>query len=206
MLSASLAAVALVALAPRLTRLRQRYDAAALAPISSAPGTAIDPDLTRQLASWAADGAGTGATRLPWSRPAVPLPLKCARLPASAADDVRHFGWRLAAYHQLDERSRLGGLLYRIGVHLRPLIWFLPRRADEAWDDAWLGVADEARLPALSRWLPRRPTLIVLDQPADGLTARVLAALSHAAHRGDQPVRLLILDAQAAPGLQPLGQ
>ena len=126
-------------------------------------------------------------------------------VPAGTAPTVRHFGRQPAGYHQLDTRSRLGGILYRIGVQLRPLAWFLHRRADEPWDDAWLGAADEARLPALARWLPRRPTLIVVEQPDGGFTPRVLAALSHAARYGDQPVRLLILDAAARPGLQPLG-
>ncbi len=205
MLSAALAAVAVVAIAPRLPRLRQRYDSAALAPIDPAPDTPVDAELVRQLAAWVADGAGSGATRLPWSRPAVPTPLACARIAAGTAPTVRHFGRQLAGYHQLDTRSRLGGILYRIGVQLRPLAWFLHRRADEPWDDAWLSAADEGRLPALARWLPRRPTLIVVERPDGGFTPRVLAALSHAARHGDQPVRLLILDTAAGPGLQPLG-
>ena len=84
-------------------------------------------------------------------------------------------------------------MAYRIGVQLRPVLWFLPRRADEPWDDAWLADVDETRLAALARWVPRRPTLIVLDNPAAGLAARVMTALDHAAQHGDHPVRLLIL-------------
>ena len=59
----------------------------------------------------------------------------------------------------------------------------------------------ETRLAALARWLPRRPTLIVLDDPADDLAARVIHALSHAAQNGDQPVRLLILGGNATATL-----
>jgi hypothetical protein len=140
-----------------------------------------------------AKGAGHGATLLPWSRPAVPTPLAIAFTPASHARAVRHFGYRLAGYHQLTRRSRVGGILYRLGVQLRPLAWFLPRRADEPWDDAWLARADEARLDALSRWLPRRPTLIVLEGEAADSAGRVAQALAHAAQHGDQPVRLLVL-------------
>ena len=131
MLSAVLAAAAALALAPRLPRLRQRYDDTALAPIDGAADRRDNPALTGQLADWAAQGAGNGATLLPWTRPKVPVPLAIARVAASEATAVRHFGYRLAGYHQLDERSRLGGILYRIGVQLRPLAWCLPRRADE---------------------------------------------------------------------------
>lgn len=128
---------------------------------------------------------------------------------AGAALTVRHFGYRLAGYHQLDERSRLGGTLYRIGVQLRPLAWFLPRRDNEPWDDAWLDAVDEVRLAALAVWLPRRPTLIVLDHPAAGITARVMHALRFAEKNADQPVRVLILgpvpatELAALPGQAP---
>lgn len=199
---AAVAVAALLAVAPRLSRLRRRYDASALAPLDDAPqANPGDETLKRQLGAWVADGAGSGATLLPWSHPAVPLALSCARAPQSAEASVRHFGYRLAGYHQLDERSRVGGLVYRIGVQLRPLLWFLPRRADAPWDDAWLTKVDQARLAALARWLPRRPTLIVLDDPADDLAARVIQALSHAAQNGDQPVRLLILGGNATAAL-----
>ena len=83
-------------------------------------------------------------------------------------------------------------------MQLRPLAWFLPRRADEPWDDAWLARADEARLDALSRWLPRRPTLIVLEGEAADSAGRVAQALAHAAQHGDQPVRLLVLGKRPA--------
>ncbi len=198
MLSAILAAAVAVALAPRLPRLRQRYDDTALAPIDGAAERRDNPALTRQLADWAAQGAGNGATLQPWARPAVPVPLAIARVSASDTAAVRHFGYRLAGYHQLDERSRLGGILYRVAVQLRPLAWCLARRADEPWDDAWLGTADASRLPALARWLPRRPTLIVLADAR--LVAPVKAALVHAMQNGDQPVRLLVLDPAVPSG------
>lgn len=198
MLSIGLAVAAALALAPRLPRLRQRYDDAALAPIDGRAPMADDAGLTRTLAAWCAEGAGTGAALLPWSRPAVPVPVAMARVPARAAAAVRHFGYRLAGYHQLDERSRLGGILYRIGVQLRPLVWCLPRRAETPWDDAWLVTLDDTRLAALARWLPRRPTLIVLEGDAVGQAKRVTAALDHAARHGDQPVRVLVLDPAAA--------
>lgn len=206
-----LTTAALVAVAPRLPRLRQRYDSNALSPIAGKPDADPgDENLKRRLAAWVMEGAGNGATLLPWANPTVPRTLSCAMVTADAGLTVRHFGYRLAGYHQLDERSRLGGILYRIGVQLRPLAWFLPRRADEPWDDAWLGAVDEARLAALARWLPRRPTLIVLDHPAAGITARILQALRFAEDHAEQPVRLLILgpvsttELATLPGQAPL--
>lgn len=189
-----LAVAALVAVAPRLPRLRRRYDSNALAPITGKPDADPgDENLKRRLAAWVMEGAGNGATLLPWTNPAAPCTLSCAMVTAEAALTVRHFGYRLAGYHQLDERSRLGGTLYRIGVQLRPLAWFLPRRDNEPWDDAWLDAVDEVRLAALAVWLPRRPTLIVLDHPAAGITARVMHALRFAEKNAAQPVRVLIL-------------
>ncbi len=195
MLSTGLTATALglLALAPRLPRLARRYDGAALAPIEGTPAETADPRLLQRLATWAAEGAGHGATLLPWSRPALPVPLAIAATAAGNAPAVRHFGHQLAGYHQLTRRSRVGGILYRVGVQLRPLAWFLRRRPDEPWDDAWLTDLDAGRLAALARWLPRRPTLIVLEGHAATNAGTVAKALDHAARNGDQPVRLLIL-------------
>lgn len=203
MLTTGLATVALgvLALAPRLPRLARRYDTAALAPIDGTPSTAADSPLLHRLDAWVAKGAGHGATLLPWSRPSVPTPLAIAFTPASRAHAVHHFGYRLAGYHQLTRRSRVGGIVYRVGVQLRPLVWFLPRRVDEPWDDAWLARADEARLEALGRWLPRRPTLIVLEGEAADSAGHVAQALAHAVQHGDQPVRLLVLGKKPADAL-----
>lgn len=200
MLTTGLATVALgvLALAPRLPRLARRYDTAALAPIDGTPAHAADSPLHHRLDAWVAAGTGDGATLLPWSRPSVPTPLAIAFTPASHARAVHHFGYRLAGYHQLTQRSRVGGIFYRIGVQLRPLAWFLPRRPDEPWDDAWLARTDDARLEALGRWLPRRPTLIVLEGEAAESADRVAQALNYAAKNGDQPVRLLVLGKKPA--------
>ena len=90
MLSTGLTATALglLALAPRLPRLARRYDGAALAPIEGTPAETADPRLLQRLATWAAEGAGHGATLLPWSRPALPVPLAIA---ATAGSFQYHF-------------------------------------------------------------------------------------------------------------------
>lgn len=198
MLSAGLAAVValVVAAAPRLSRLRERYDDTALQPISGKPaGDAGPASLDAALQDWVMEGAGSGATLLPWRLPAAPCPLACAVISPTQRAAVHAFGYRLAGYHQLDTRSRLGGIAYRIGVQLRPLLWFLPRRKDEPWDDAWLTDVDDTRLAALAGWRPRRPTLIVLDASAAGAVPRVVEALGAGirSNGGQQPVRLLLL-------------
>lgn len=187
-------ATVLAALAPRLYRLRERYDDVALQPITGVPAADTGHTvLHAQLKNWIMDGAGHGATWLPWSAPTLPRPLSCAIVPPTERTAVHHFGYRLAGYHQLDARSRVGGIVYRICVQLRPLAWFLPRQADEPWDDAWLTHLDEARLTALAHWQPRRPTLIVLDQPNASTAARVVASLGHAVLHSRHPVRLLVV-------------
>ncbi|WP_374495012.1 hypothetical protein [Zoogloea sp.] len=196
-------ALGLAALAPRLPHLRRRYDSAALSPITRRPeANPGDEALKARLNSWVRNGAGSGASLLPWAVAPVPTPFSHMRLPERQRNAVCHFGYRLAGYHQLDERSRLGGLLYRIGVQLRPLLWFVPRRPDEPWDDAWFDEVDDQRLAALERWTPRRPTLIVLDRLPQKRVEQVTSALGVAAGRAEHPIRLLVLEAQTGhPGM-----
>jgi len=190
----ALAVVAGIALAPRLPRLRRRYDRAALQPLTRRPDmNPGDERMKLELAAWAHTGAGHGATLLPWQNPRVPLPLALRSVEGRHENTLLHFAYRLAGYHQLDERSRLGGLIYRIGVQLRPLLWFAPRRADTPWDDCWLTAVDAPRLLALARWQPRRPTLIVLDRLQPTEVSRVMEALTHAACQTEQPIRVVVL-------------
>jgi hypothetical protein len=124
---------------------------AALSPITRRPeADPGDEALKARLNAWVRDGAGSGAALLPWATAHLPTPLSRLQLPDGQENAVRHFGYRLAGYHQLDERGCLGGILYRIGVQMRPLLWFLPRRPDEPWDDAWLDEVDDNRLAALA--------------------------------------------------------
>lgn len=200
----ALAVVAGIALAPRLPRLRRRYDRAALQPLTRRPDmNPGDERLKLELAAWARTGAGHGATLLPWQNPRVPLPLALRSVEGRHENTLLHFAYRLAGYHQLDERSRLGGLIYRIGVQLRPLLWFAPRRADTPWDDCWLTAVDAPRLLALARWKPRRPTLIVLDRLQPTEVSRVMEALTHAASLTEQPIRVVVLGRDDQTGKTP---
>lgn len=207
MLSAAgvaLAVVAGIALAPRLPRLRRRYDRAALQPLTRRPDmNPGDERLKLELAAWARTGAGHGATLLPWQSPRVPLPLALRSLESQHENTLLHFAYRLAGYHQLDERSLLGGLVYRLAVQLRPLLWFAPRRNDSPWDDCWLTAVDAQRLIALARWQPRRPTLIVLDRLQPAEVSRVMEALSHAACQTEQPIRVVVLGRDGETGRKP---
>lgn len=200
----ALALVAGIALAPRLPRLRRRYDRAALQPLTRRPDmNPGDERLKLELAAWAHTGAGHGATLLPWQSPRVPLPLALRSVEGRHENTLVHFAYRLAGYHQLDERSRLGGLVYRIGVQLRPLLWFAPRRPDTPWDDCWLTAVDAPRLLALARWQPRRPTLIVLDRLQPTEVSRVMEALTHAASLTEQPIRVVVLGREDQAGRTP---
>ena len=206
-LAAALATLATLAtLAPRLPRLRDRYYSMALQPITGTPaGNTASTPLDAALHRWTMDGAGSGATLSPWRFPAVPCPLACAVISPTQRAAVHTFGYRLAGYQQLDTRSRLGGIVYRVGVQLRPLLWFLPRRDDEPWDDAWLTDIDAPRLAALAGWQPRRPTLIVLDTPQQGVAPRVIDTLHANLQRNGfrHPVRVLVLGDIARDELPP---
>ncbi|NML24717.1 hypothetical protein [Zoogloea dura] len=200
----ALALLAGIALAPRLPHLRRRYDTAALQALTRRPdANPGDERLKLELAAWARTGAGNGATLLPWQRPRVPLPLAIRSVEGRHENTLVHFAYRLAGYHQLDERSRLGGLIYRIGVQLRPLLWFAPRRPGTPWDDCWLTAVDAPRLLALARWRPRRPTLIVLDRLQPAEVSRVMEALTHAASLADQPIRVVVLSRDNQAGKTP---
>lgn len=191
----------LLALVPRLPLLRRRYDEAALQPITRRPElNPGDERLKLDLADWAFSDAGHGATLLPWQPPRVPLPLACRRVACRHENTLHHFAYRLAGYHQLDERSLLGGLLYRVAVQLRPLAWFIPRNRHTPWDDAWFTSMDARRLVALARWRPRRPTLIVLDRLQPVEVSRVMDALAHATERTEHAVRVVVLYADESAG------
>lgn len=183
-------------LAPRLPRLRQRYDRKVLSPFPKGAhpvaDTARDP-VAQALDRWAHEGCGSGATLLPWARPVLPTPLAWTRLEAESAPQVYAFGYRLAGYHQLDERSRLGGILYRVRVQLQPLLWFVARAKDAPWDDAWLEHAEPDRMAALATWQPRRPTLIVLAGEAAMQAEAYRRYLEKAALDSEHPIRVLAL-------------
>lgn len=195
MLTTALAALgAGLLIVPRLPRLRSRYDQAALCPITGKP--ALHPGDERvkvRLGAWAFDGAGSGATLLPWSRPRVPTPFSRLDIPPEEQNSAHQFGYRLAGYHQLDERSRLGGLLYRIGVQVRPLALCLPRSKHTPWDDAWFDEVRPSQWTALESWQPRRPTLIVLTGLASAQAARMETQLRNTSRRSEYPIRLLVV-------------
>ena len=199
--AAALAGGLALLLLPRLGRLRTRYDTAALHPL---PGDAPadDPALVQRLTAWARDGMGCGATVLPTAQPHVPRPLAVAWADAAAADSVQHAAYRLAGYHQLDTRSRLGGLLYRVGVQLRPLLWCVPLAADAPWDDAWFAAGSTLPLDALRAWRPRRPTVIVVADATQ--VATLVNALTGTPAHGGHALRLVgLLPAGAVPPAMP---
>ena len=86
-----------------------------------------------------------------------------------------------------------------------------PCREGEPWDVGWIDphahakAAMEARAsleeiaPLLREWQPRRPTLLLLDDPYRGDALQTLRALNEHARQFRHPVRLLIVD-QSIPG------
>ena len=72
------------------------------------------------------------------------------------------------------------------------------RGASIPWDAGLVGKLahrhEGSRVERLKEWLPRAPTLLILDDPAPGLSEKVISILDARKDRFWYPVRLLIVD------------
>ncbi|MES2715489.1 MAG: hypothetical protein V4795_06980, partial [Pseudomonadota bacterium] len=84
-------------------------------------------------------------------------------------------------------------LWLKVGAWLRDALPMLNRQPTDPWHAGVLRTGDPSKLEALRNWEPSRPTLLVLDEPADG-AFEALQILE--ARRGKfwHPVRLLVID------------
>ncbi|WP_347279071.1 hypothetical protein, partial [Plasticicumulans sp.] len=100
--------------------------------------------------------------------------------------------------------GRIRLLKRRMACTLRRWLPFA-RTQHDPWDSGLLIAHDrfslDHHLEELACWLPRRPTLLILDDPRIGAGGRVIQALEAAKHRFWYPVRLLIVDQFITPDL-----
>jgi hypothetical protein len=73
----------------------------------------------------------------------------------------------------------------------------LRRKANDPWDVGYLRKTEGA-IEALKTWKPRKPTLLILDDPGPGVAAEVIALLISASPNYRKPVRLVFVN-QALP-------
>lgn len=183
-----------------------RYDSAAMR-VEPAAGPAVaaqsapsghEPADSLALAAWCSAGAGPGGGSF-W-RPGLPPRLEKRFTVAvwsggdlaAIARVVERFSRQLDGSDQLREAGgALGGLLLRLRVKLNDVMWWRARQPSDPWDCGYL-VCEPSVRQALSRFQPRRATLMVADTwPADALQ-QAIESLSAQSPGFQHPVRLLV--------------
>jgi hypothetical protein len=152
------------------------------------------------LDSWARSETGTGGSILPGA--AKFKRLSVAALVGRAGSGKSRMAGQFARH--LARRDKLGGdrrvvaPLWRLGVQLRATVWFLKRRPDDPWDCGVLRHrSPETRADYSKRlleWRPRRPTLLILDDPVSGEETKIRDGLARDTKNAfAHPVRLLVV-------------
>lgn len=161
---------------------------------------------------------GKGARRLAWdqlvnwasSHKTDDARLSMAILVGRTGSGKSRMAYEFA--RMLARRDVLGGetpkasLLWRLAAYWRRVAPFVGSRADDPWDAGLLRAGDDFQqyCAGLAKWQPRRPTVLILDDPLSGWCDEVWRALvaANAARRFKHPVRLLIVN-QTVPGDTP---
>ncbi len=161
----------------------RRFDTALMQP--PAPGGTPDAALLAALRAWCEAGAFA-----PMS-----LPLAVARAAPHPGLDAA--ACALDGSHALARLGRWRGLAWRLALQLRA------PRPDDPWDCGWWcgGTA------AAAAFRPRRPTLLLLREPAPEALAALLATLRSQSADYALPLRVLVVSAREtaeAPTIAPL--
>ena len=171
---------------------------------------------TQALLAWIHDGSGDGRWGRFWPRQPtagnIPgwQPLKLALLTGANGVGksalVAALGNRLAtgcfnnwarADSDHDFMFHRQQLQAGVGAWTRRMLPWLRRQTNDPWDVGVLTSRDELQRAALNTWEPRRPTLLIVDEP-DGRTSEALRILSSRRNAFWYPVRVLMID-QAFP-------
>lgn len=173
---------------PRPPRRPRRFDLALMSPPE--PGTdKSSPALHRRLRHW----CEAGAFGPDWQ------PLRLAGLaPQPGLDDI---ACELDGSHALARMSPAAGLAWRLQLLAREGL-LAPRRArpQDPWDCGWWR---EGALATAQAFRPRRPTLLMLREPAAAPLAALLATLRANSAGYTRPLRVLLVSASAADGTIP---
>jgi hypothetical protein len=97
-------------------------------------------------------------------------------------------------------RHRLRHRLWRLWVWLCEEAPALRRRGGHPWDAGRIRslLVLETFLKGLAEWTPRRPTILIIDDPGPGVAAGIIKLLADRAPSFHKPVRLLFIN-QALP-------
>ena len=174
------------------------------------PATGQVRETWNRLLAWSTGGLEfvRAPSRLPkvFQAPTVKVPFAWTILTGANASGKTQMAKELGRF--LAQRAKLGdGTPASSGHHhkrwrLRLGQWYQRlRRIDAetmAWDAGCVAKQshqkDEYRLQRLREWVPRAPTLLILDDPPSGVCSAVIASLAARERQFRFPVRLLIVD------------
>ena len=195
------------------TSLVARFDSVLLRPparVDAATLTASS-NTRKQLRDWCFDGIGTGAAPmwLPNAIPAMGLPLSIALWERAPQLDQAAQQTQLNAFMgQLDGTGLLlacdgpwAGLRLRLRIKLNEALWWRPRQTDDPWDCGFLNT-HAAAIDQLRLFLPRRATLIVVQNLPSDLLRAALTSLRERQAVFSHPVRVLLLETAQIPELE----
>jgi hypothetical protein len=185
---------------PRNTRpwhsaLTARFDTAVLQPPpATLPWPPAAAETFAALRDWCLSGAVPQRTE----------PLRIASLvgPEAAVHELAlQLCWERDGSLQMQGLGTLGRIGLRLRTQARDVLDAQPRPGD-AWDAGCLN-ANAAGLQALDEFLPRRPTLIVVEAPSAATLQTVRQVLARRCAAGSRPVRLLVTGQAAGPAEGP---
>ena len=188
-----------------------RYDAQLLQPPARPAGAASwrapaalpppEREVQQRLLAWCREASPSGT-------PALSIALLTGTPAGSRCALVEDAALRLdGTYDLLAAGGRWRQRLFRLRVKARECLGPRLRGPDAAlhavWDSGYL-IDSTAALARLPRFQPRRPTLVVAQDPADAVLREAVRTLAARQPAFAQPVRLLVLAASAPAALAAL--
>ncbi|MFM2448289.1 MAG: hypothetical protein RIS44_739 [Pseudomonadota bacterium] len=195
------------------TSLVARFDSVMLRPPATVDAATLraSSNTCKQLRDWCFDGIGTGAAPmwLPNAIPAMDQPLSIAVWEMAPQPEQAAQQTQLNAFmSEIDGTGLLlacngpwAGRWLRLRIKLREALWWRTRQKDDPWDCGFLNTHADA-IDQLRLFLPRRATLIVVQNLPIDLLRNVLASLQERQAVFSHPVRVLLLDPAQIPELE----
>ncbi|ANH67800.1 hypothetical protein [Mitsuaria sp. 7] len=168
-------------------RLPRRFDDALMTP-PDAVGAA-DAALSASLRAWCESGAF----------PTLTAPLRIASIAPHA--DLDGVACELDGSHELARLSRWQGLWWRLQILWRECTTTRGTGPHDPWDCGWWR---EDSLSTAEAFRPRRATLLLIREPDAATMAALLATLRGNSPAYTKPVRVLVVSAEAATGMERL--
>ncbi len=158
--------------------LPRRFDDALMRPPDGRD--AVDAALTAALRAWCEGGAF----------PTLAEPLRAASIAPRPALDAA--ACALDGSHELARLGRWRGLWWRLQILRREQLARQGTQPGDPWDCGWWQAGP---LGPVGLFRPRRPTLLMLRDPAPAVAAELLATLRERSPAYARPLRVLVVSA-----------